>query len=574
MALISISTTDLATQYAHDVYSGAIIAGPHVRDTCDRHIKDLERSDLRWDVDTANHKIGFYKDVLQLNGGEFEGIPFELLLWEAFIVGCLFGWKGLDGYRRFRTAYIETGKGSGKSPLVAGIGIIMLTIDDEARAEVYAAAVKKDQAKVLFRDAVAMVTMSPELSRRLIVGGGQNPANIGYPAKESFFRPISSEERGRGQSGPRPHCALLDEIHEHPTNVMVEMMRLGTKGRRQALICMITNSGSDKQTPCWEYHEYAVKVCKDEIQDDAFFGYVCALDEEDDPFEDESCWIKANPSLPVIPGVKYLRELVHGAKGLPSTEAMVRRLNFCEWVEGVNPLFDRQVWMSALADLNIADYKGKRCVGALDLSSRVDLTALAIAFENGEYLDVFIYYWTPADTLKERSRKDRAPYDKWVTDGYITAVPGKSIKYAWVADSIKALRDDYEFELLGFDRWKIDQLISELDDYGVEHHLSGEAGYGLEMMPFGQGFKDMSPAIDTLEERVLNKTIRIQRNPVTTMCAANCAVTKDPAENRKFEKSKSTGRIDGMVTLAMVARVGDMMDEIDSYTASHGVVVI
>lgn len=567
-------TTDQATAYAKRVGSGEITAGPHVRDSCARHLQDLQREDLVWDPVLADRKIEFFRDVLRLNGGEFEGMPFRLLEWQAFIVGSLFGWLALDGTRRFRTAYIETGKGSGKSPLIAGIGIIALTADNESRAEVYAAAVKKDQAKVLFRDAVAMVEQSPDLLKRLHVAGGVEPANISYPGKGSFFRPISSEERGRGQSGPRPHCALLDEIHEHPSNVMVEMMRLGTKGRRQALILMITNSGSDKRTPCWEYHEYATKIASGQLRDDSFFSYVCALDEKDDSLNDEGCWIKANPSMPAIPGIKYLREQVQGAKGMPSKEAIVRRLNFCEWVEGVNPLFSRDVWMGVLADLNLSDYAGMRCVGGLDLSSRADLTALALAFDNDGILDVFVHYWTPQGSIIDRSRKDMAPYDQWAKAGHIMAVPGMTINYAWVADNIRELREGYDFDLLAFDRWKIDQLIGDLGDYGVEYHLTGEPGYGLEMKPFGQGFQDMAPAIDTLEERVLNGTIRIQHNPVTVMCAANCAIAEDPTERRKFEKSKSTGRIDGMVAIAMAVKASEIEPAEEGYTATHGVVML
>jgi len=296
--------------YAKAVGAGKIIAGPHVRDACERHRRDLlhgRKRGLKWDPDAVARVYGYFAEVLRLNGGEFEGKPFGLLGWQQFVLGSLFGWKTADGFRRFRVAYIETGKGSGKSPVLAGVGLYMLTSDGEPRSEVYAAATKKDQARVLFRDAIAMVEQSPALSERLHMAGGQDKHNIAHEASGSFFRPISSEERGVGQSGPRPHCSLLDEVHEHPTNAMVEFLRAGTKSRRQALNLMITNSGSNRHSPCFEYHEYAAKVCRGDIDDDGFFGYVCALDEKDEPFEDESVWVKANPSLPLVPGYKYLR---------------------------------------------------------------------------------------------------------------------------------------------------------------------------------------------------------------------------------------------------------------------------
>jgi phage terminase large subunit-like protein len=269
----SISTDP--TAYAKAVRSGKIVAGPHVRAACARHLRDLEEGPARglaFDRQAVKRAIGFFADVLRLNGGRFEGKQFEVQPWQAFVLGSLFGWKRSDGTRRFRHAYIETAKGSGKSPLAAGIGLYMLTSDGEARAEVYAAAVKQEQAKVLFRDAIAMVRMSPRLSSMLMLSGGLDPDNISQPEHGRFFRPISSERQGRGQSGPRPHCALLDEIHEHPTNAMVEFLASGVKHRRSPLIFMITNSGSDRQTVCWEYHQYGVQVCEGTKENDAFFA--------------------------------------------------------------------------------------------------------------------------------------------------------------------------------------------------------------------------------------------------------------------------------------------------------------
>lgn len=237
-------TSDPVGNYARAVVKGKILAGPHVRAACQRHLDDLKQAGQRgffFDRKAAERAIGFFRDVLRLNGGEYEGKPFTLEGWQAFIVGALFGWKSDDGYRRFRIAYIETAKGSGKSPLAAGIGLYGLVADGEARAEIYSAATKKDQAMILFRDAVAMVDQSPALSRVLGKSGvGQSVWNLSYLKTGSFFRPISADD---GQSGPRPHIVLIDEIHEHKNGYVVEMLRAGTKSRTQALIVMITNSG-------------------------------------------------------------------------------------------------------------------------------------------------------------------------------------------------------------------------------------------------------------------------------------------------------------------------------------------
>lgn len=291
------SSVDPATKYAQDVSEGKVVAGPDIRNACNRHLRDLKEGKKRglvWDVDSVTRAINFFAQVLKLNGGEHEGAPFLLLPWQCFIVGSIFGWKRANGTRRFRTVYVESGKGSGKSPLAAGVGLYCMMADKEPRAEVYAAATKKDQAMILFRDAVAMVDQSPALLSRIQKSGGAGKEwNLAFLQNGSFFRPISSDD---GQSGPRPHCALIDEIHEHKDNRAVEMMRAGTKGRRQALIFMITNSGHDKTSVCYDYHQYGQKVASGQSENDAFFAFICSLDEGDDPFKDETCWGKANPS--------------------------------------------------------------------------------------------------------------------------------------------------------------------------------------------------------------------------------------------------------------------------------------
>lgn len=533
------------TVYAQSVVDGEILAGDPVRAACARHLADIERVDIRFDVGAADRALGFFREVLRLNGGDFEGEPFVLLPWQTFIVGSVFGWKAGDGWRRFRMAFIETAKGSGKSPLAAGVGLYMLTADDEYRAEVYAAASKHDQAKILFRDAVAMVQQSPHLNSRLIMSGGVEKHNIAYLDKGSFFRPISSEREGKGQSGPRPHCALLDEIHEHPTNAMVEFMRAGTKGRRQALIFMITNSGSNRESVCYDYHDYAIKVASGQIEDDSFFGYVCSLDEGEDPLTDESCWPKANPSLGTTFEPKYLREQVRQARGMPSKQNLVLRLNFCVWTDAESAWIGKEQWDAVEHAIDIPSLRGREAYGALDLSGKRDLTALAtvIPADDGA-LDAFLEFWTPLDTLDDRAAKDRVPYRTWMDQGYLRAIPGKSIDYSWVASRIGELSGDFEYLEIAYDRWRIDDMRRGLDEEGVD----------IELVEFGQGFKDMAPAVDVLEEKILNGTLRVHPNPVLRWNVASAVIDEDPAGNRKFTKRRAMGRIDGVVALAMAVK--------------------
>lgn len=588
------STTDRATAYAKGVTSGAIIAGPHVRDACARHLRDLEHGPargLRWDVAAAEHVIGYFRTVLCLNGGEHEDLPFNLHESQCFIVGSLFGWKRADGTRRFRVAFVEEGKGSGKSPLAAGIGHYMTGAEGEPRAETYAAAVDKDQAGILFRDAVAMAKQSPALAKRVTFSGGEGREyNIAYLSSGSFFRPVSSESSGKGKSGFRPHCVLLDEIHEHPTNAMVEFFRAGFKGRRQPLQFMITNSGVDQTSVCFEYHTFAVRVAKGEIEDDSFFGYVCALDEGEDPFEDAAdpklgfprCWLKANPLLGVTLKPSYLEEQVRQARGMPSKESIVRRLNFCQWVGAVNPWIDEDRWRACEA-VGLELPVGVPSALGLDLSSKRDLTAAARVVREGDELLVEVRAWTPADTLKQREQRDRVPYSLWVEQGHLIAVPGRSLDYGFV---VKDLADWLAPEsALAFDPWRIEDFQRELDNAGVESWIAkwdekteawvdgvtGVPGSGLMLVRHGQGFGGgasgetlwMPRSITTLEDRVLGLRIKIKPNPVLTFASASAVIETDPAGNKKWTKRKSTGRIDPLVALSMAVGLASEWEPAD-----------
>lgn len=543
------SSADPVTEYARAVVAGSRIAGPHVRHQCARHLRDLKEGKargLKWDLDEANKAVRFFENVLKLNGGEYEGKPFILLPWQKFVVGSLFGWKRDDGYRRFRVGYVETAKGSGKSPLAAGVGMKGLVADDEPRAEIYSAATKKDQAMILFRDAVAMRDQSPELKKRLQKSGtGEKCWNLAYLQNGAFFRPISSDD---GQSGPRPHIALVDELHEHKTNTVVEMLRAGTKSHRQALILMITNSGANKLGPCWGYHEYGAKVAAGDIQDDAFFPFVCGLDEEDDPFQDESCWPKANPSLQDadLPGYRYIREQVTEAKGMPGKEALVRRLNFCQWTDAESPWISHEVWTAAAREYDIESLRGRRAVAGLDLSSTTDLTGLVFLVQpekDGEPWLLVPYAWLPEVDL-QRKDNGRVPWVQWVAEGFLNTTPGRAISKRVILQKLSGLCDFFEILEVAYDRWRIEDLIALANDEGITLPT---------MRPFGQGFKDMSPAVEQFEQMLLNGDLVHPGHKVMTYCIGNAVIEQDGAENRKLSKEKAVGRIDLAVAAVMAA---------------------
>lgn len=573
---------DPVTAYAKAVTTGKSPAGPIVRDACKRHLTDLQTGAWTWDLEAVHRVLGFFRDVLVVDNTRREGpddpdtVPFELLPWQTFIVGSLFGWKGGDGFRRFRTCYVESGKGSGKSPIAAGIGLYCLHADREPRAEVYAAARTKDQARVLFRDAVAMAKASRKIWDRTTPSGGEGQEwNLAALATGSFFRIVASDT---GQSGPRPHCALLDEIHEHHDGEVVELMRAGTKGRKQAIIFMITNSGADRTGVCWEYHEYARAVCAGSKVDEAFFAYVCGLDDGDDPLKDESCWAKANPSLGVTFGLKYLRELVTQARGMPSSVAVVLRLNFCVWTDAVNPWIDQDRWESAEQDVDLDELQGLPCYLGLDLSAKRDLTALAACWRHpDDSLTLASWFWTPGDTLDIAADRDRVPYRVWEQAGHIFAPPGRIIDKRAVATFVQGLTTTHTVEAMAFDRALMDDFFAGCDDIGFDvwaddrrRDDSGEPtepdGIGLRMVRHGQGFQGFGSAsglwmprsIGAFEEAIITEAIRIKRNPVLRWNSASAVLDADPQGNRKWDKRKSNGRIDGMVAASMAVGLCQM----------------
>jgi phage terminase large subunit-like protein len=585
------TSDDPVTAWAKAIVAGEIIAGPHVRNAGRRHLLDLKegkKRGLTWDLAAANRAIQFFPDVLRLNGGQFEGVPFDLHPSQAFRVGSIFGWKRGDGSRRFRRFYDEEGKGNGKSPLLAGIGLYCLLADGEARAEVYAAGSKKDQAMILFRDAVAMVDQSPALKARLTKSGGNQVWNLADVKTGSFFRPISSDE---GQSGPRPSCALCDEVHEHRDARMVDLLERGFKFRRQPLLAMATNSGSDRNSVCWQEHEHAVRCAAGtrtpdadftfvgDVVDDETFAFVCALDQNDDPLESPACWVKANPLLGVTVTEDYLAGVVRQGKAIPGKLNSILRLHFCQWTDAEEAWMSRAALESVLADFDPLDHAGADVYLGADLSGTQDLTAVAgvvqtgmvdVARDDGTVArlptyDAWVEAWTPRDTMAERALKDQAPYDVWAAEGWLHAESGKTIRLDFVAARIAEMAADYRVRTLAYDRYSYRKLEDEFDTIGltlnqVEHPQGGRRRAKASEEAIEEARREgvetpqglwMPGSLLALENLILEGRIRIRRSPVTISAIMSAAIERDPFDNRWFSKRRATNRIDPLVALAM-----------------------
>lgn len=608
------------TQYAQAVTAGLIVAGPSVRAACRRHLDDLEHAHergWRFDLAKAQRAIDFFPDVLTV---EIDGSVrrFNLLLFQKFIVGSIFGWVSIEtGFRRFDRAYVESGKGSGKTPLMAGIGLYMMLADGELSAEVYAAAAKREQAMRMFTDVVDMVDRSARL-QKMLRQTGQNPVwKLRHPPTKSVFQPVSSD---KAKSGARVSCGLVDELHEHKDRYTIDMLEAGFKNRKQPLMMVATNAGHDRESICYEWHDHAVAVVEGLRADDALFSFVLDLDPDDDPLEIEvdlidfdvmvagklvkerfpKCWLKTNPGIGHTVTVDYLRKQVNAAREIPGRENGVRRLNFCQWTDAETTWITRAAWMACeerLGDVSegkvlVPDLAGAECYLGLDLSFAFDLTALAFAFPepivdpatglvrlqaNGEELVnllCWIEYFTPAETAAEREKKDRVPYVAWIRDGLVHGVPDKIVRLEYMARRIAEVTGLFDVKWAAFDRYRHKELQQQMSELGVscnwiEHpqgfrragrlEVNGRPVLGLDGKPIDNPLW-MPDSVNKLETRILDRSLRVQPSLVTRWQVSSTVIRKDPAGtgNHVFDKAKATGRIDGMVALGEAIGAAEM----------------
>ncbi len=582
------SLGDRTSDYALAVVAGEIVAGPHVRNACRRHLDDLNRTDGIWfDYDAADEAFAYFETVLKLSEGQFEGQPFLLHPSQCFIIGSIFGWKRADGTRRFRRAYIEQGKGNGKSPLAGGIGLKGLASDNEAGAQIYAAAAKKEQAQILFQDACKMVRAAPALSKRLeFAGGVGREFNIAHHASGSFFRPVS-RDTGKTGSGPRPYFVLADEIHELPDAKILEMLERGFKFRRQPLLFMITNSGSDRNSVAWAQHERAVKVAAGnrdavtdptylgEVLDDTTFSYVCALDEGEDPLNDPSCWVKANPLLGVTITEEYLAEQVAEAKAISGSLNGILRLHFCVWTDAETAWMPRSTLEPCLADFEISDHHGEQIWLGLDLSQSRDITALGAVVRTGTdannkpLFDAWVEAWTPGDTMAGRALKDKLPYDVWAREGHIHAPQGENISYRHVAQTLAEYDRDFDIQLVAYDRFAFRKFEEDVDELGLQiqfaEHPQGGIKKGKPLVA-GQDGLWMPGSLRLLEDAMMEGRIRFKSNPVLISAMMSAVIEEDKWGNHWLAKTRSVNKIDAAIALAMA--LGAAAGEVEMVSVS------
>ena len=525
--------------YVRDVLSGEQVACRWVRLACERHVRDLENAEDRglwFDEEKARQAIAFFR-LLKHSKGEWAGRPLELEPAQQFVVASLIGWRREDGTRRFRTSYLEEARKNGKTTLAAGLGLYLMLADDEPGAEVYSVATKRDQARLSHGEATRMAKGSPAIRRLVNVYRD----NIHIVDTASKFEPLGAD--ADTMDGLNVHAALIDEVHAHKTRTVWDVIETATGARRQPLMFAITTSGYDRQSLCWQLHEYTQQVLDGVIEDDSWFGLIYTLD-EDDEWDDESAWIKANPNLGVSKKWDDMRRKAQRAKEMPAALNAFQRLELDIWTQAETKWIPIEHWQACGGSVDGEGLRGRICYGGLDLSTNTDLSAFVLVFPPEAPADpyqVLCRFWLPDEAMIERSRRDRVPYDVWVRQGLITVTPGNVIDYAWILDQIDQDAQAYDIREVAFDRWGATKIATELMERGGDDW----------MVQFGQGFVSMSPAMRELERLILEHKLAHGNNAVLTWMANNLVVRVDPAGNIKPDKEKSIERIDGMVALVM-----------------------
>jgi len=526
-------------RYIADVLAGRQVACKWVRLACERHVRDLvdgEKRGLHFDPDTARLVIAFFA-LLKHSKGEWAGRPVTLEPWQQFHLAMIFGWKRADGTRRFRTSYLEVARKNGKTTEAAGVGLYLTVADDEPGAEVYSAATKRDQARISHGEATRMAKSSPAIRSQISIFKD----NLNVRETGSKFEPLGADSDTL--DGLNVHGALVDEVHAHKTRDLWDVLETATGARRQPLMFAITTAGYDRQSLCFQMHEYTEKVLSGIVQDDSFFGVIYALDEGDD-WEDEQTWIKANPNLGVSKKLDDMRRKAARAKEMPAALNAFLRLELCVWTQSQTKWINLPRWQACGRAVDAAGLRGRTCYAALDLSSNTDIAAEVLVFppetEKDDY-QALCRFFLPEDAMIQRSRRDRVPYDAWVRQGYISVTPGDVIDYDFILAQVSEDAQAYDIAELAFDRWGATYIQTKLQELGGEDWL----------VQFGQGFSSMSPPMKDLEKIILGGRFAHGNNPVLSWMADNLVARMDPAGNIKPDKEHSREKIDGMVALIM-----------------------
>ena len=494
---------------------------------------------MAFDERKAQRVVRFI-EALRHTKGEFHGQPFHLLPWQEKIIRDVFGTVRDDDptMRQYTTAYIEIPKKNGKSELGAAIALNMLINDDEWKAEVYSCASDRQQAAIVFDVAVDMVRQSPALMKRVKII--PSTRRMIYQPTGSIYQVLSSEVATK--HGLNVSACIFDELHTQPTRALYDVMTQGSgDARRQPLWFFLTTAGTDRNSICWEVHQKALDILEGRKNDPRFYPVLFGLPDEAD-WTNEENWYRANPSLDHTITIDKVRDAFRKAQETPADENQFRQLRLNQWVKQSVRWMPMDKWDECGGVVDPYALEGRACYAGLDLSSTSDLTALVLAFpptSEDEPYRVLPFFWLPEETLSLRVRRDHVPYDQWAKRGFIQTTEGNVVHYGFIERFICELGERYDIREIAHDRWNATMMVQTLEDDG------------FTMVPFGQGFKDMSPPTKELMRIVLEHKLCHGGHPVLRWNMDNAYVRTDPAGNLKLDKEKSTEKVDGAVALVM-----------------------
>jgi phage terminase large subunit-like protein len=493
--------------------------------------------DSHYDKATADYAVGFI-ECLSHTKGTWAGKPFELIDWQEQIIRDVFGTIKSNGYRQFNTAYVEIPKKMGKSELAAAVALLLTCGDGEERAEVYGCAADRNQASIVFNVAADMVRLCPALSKRVKILDSQK--RLIYLPTGSIYQVLSADVSNK--HGFNTHGVVFDELHTQPNRKLFDVMTKGSgDARMQPLYFLITTAGNDTNSICYEIHQKAQDLLDGRKNDPTFYPVIYGADEADD-WTDPKVWKKANPSLGITVGIDKVRTACESAKQNPAEENSFRQLRLNQWVKQAIRWMPMDRWDKCSFTTDPDSLAGRVCYGGLDLSSTTDITAFVLVFPPEEEDDKFIilpYFWMPEENIDLRVRRDHVPYDIWEKQGYLKTTDGNVVHYGFIEAFIEKLGEKYNIREIAFDRWGAVQMVQNLE------------GMGFVVVPFGQGFKDMSPPTKELMKLTLEEKLAHGGHPVLRWMMDNIFIRTDPAGNIKPDKEKSTEKIDGAVATIM-----------------------
>lgn len=512
-----------------------------------------------YDKSAADYAVMFIENLCHTKGA-WAGKPFELIDWQEQIIRDLFGTLKPNGYRQFNTAYIEIPKKQGKSELAAAVALLLTCGDGEERAEVYGCAADRQQAAIVFDVAADMVRMCPALSKRVKILASQK--RLIYTPTNSFYQVLSAEAYSK--HGFNIHGVVFDELHTQPNRKLFDVMTKGSgDARMQPLYFLITTAGTDTHSICYETHQKAKDIIEGRKIDPTFYPVIYGADESDD-WTDPKVWKKANPSLDITVGIDKVKAACDSAKQNPGEENAFRQLRLNQWVKQAVRWMPMEKWDKCAFSVDEDELEGRVCYGGLDLSSTTDITAFVLVFppslggaasvprlgdgfatsccspldDEDKYI-ILPYFWIPEDNLTLRVNRDHVPYDVWERQGYLQTTEGNVVHYGFIEKFIEKLGERFNIREIAFDRWGAVQMVQNLESMG------------FTVVPFGQGFKDMSPPTKELMKLVLEQKIAHGGHPVLRWNMDNIYIRTDPAGNIKADKEKSTEKIDGAVATIM-----------------------